>query len=110
MLLTTDYFPNDDALVLVPFEYDHFPKSWNQLTQGIVCTGRAYSHVAGQNNSKLDLSGTPFPDGWRVIERLTAFPAAGSQGPWVPIGTTGSFETTLTLDGELTARLVMNPI
>ncbi|MFT5348930.1 MAG: hypothetical protein ACI9M3_001977, partial [Bacteroidia bacterium] len=30
--------------------------------------------------------------------------------PWVPIGTTGSFETTLTLDGELTARLVMNPI
>jgi|GEM_PF-1217142 hypothetical protein len=110
MLLTTDYCPNDDALVLVPFEYDHFSKSWNQMTQGIVCTGRAYSHVPGQNNSKLDLSGTPFHEGWRVIERLQTFPAAGSQGPWVPIGTTGSFEATLTLDGELTARLVMNPI
>ncbi len=110
MLLTTDYCPNDDALVFVPFEYDHWAKSWNMLTQGIVCTGRAYSHVSGQNNSKLDLSGTPFHEGWRVIERLRSFPASGSQGPWVPIGTTGSFETTLTLDGELSARLVMNPI
>jgi hypothetical protein len=110
MLLTTDYCPNDDALVLVPFEYDHFSKSFNQLTQGIVCTGRAYSHVTGQNVSKLDLTGTPFDDGWRVIERLQSFPAVGSQGPWVPIGVSGSFEATLTLDGELSARLVMEPI
>ena len=71
MLLTTDYFPNDDALVLVPFEYDHFSKSWNQMTQGIPPTAMPHGW-----------SGT---DNWKMVQ--INIDANGDPGlPFIPAG------------------------
>ena len=102
MLLTTDYYPNDDALVLVPFEYDHFSKSWSQLTQGIPPTERAYSHVAGQNNN-VQANGRPtgtFSDAWAIME-CSGIVRGTNRTPGPPFVQVGShWECVLALDGE----------